>query len=267
MFNNRILIVHSEVAAATELQASLENGGFDVRTTLSVKDVDALARLFRPALVIVDLDLLAGDGFTLCRNLRNNWITKDIRILMLSSGEGHEDEVMGLDQGADDFLAKPFELSHLMQRIQILLKRKSIHKHAPVLIRRDGLELDFNRRIASLDGLNLELTATQFSILWTMAERPGFAFERNELVEQSRGCDANSSERTIDAHIRAIRRKLGKLDRLVQTVRGVGYCFPDEGPQVTHEQDAAVETIDDELAMARAAFPLLEYPPLVLAAR
>jgi len=225
MSNDRILIVDSELSIAKALAATLEKGGFHVKISLSVNEGEVMAVQFRPAVVIVSLDLLTVDRFAFCGNLRHNKITSDVRILMLSNGSDDEGELVGLALGADDYIVKPFELKHLMHRIGVLLKRRSTHEQSHHPIRRDGLELDFDRRTALLYGFELELTATEFRILWVMAQKPGCVFERSELLKQARGKDANCSDRTVDVHIRSIRRKLGTSCDLIETVRCIGYRF------------------------------------------
>jgi two-component system phosphate regulon response regulator PhoB len=227
LFSNRVLIVCTDWSLAKVLATTFETSGFDVRTALSAKEGSSIARKFHPALVVVDLDLLVADGFDFCWKLRNSSFTRHVRILMLSDGRGEESELMGLSHGADDYLLKPIQYEHLIYRVRVLLKQKTTHGHIQFPIRLDGLELDFDRRIATLDGIDLGFTRTEFTLVWTLAVDQGVVFNRSELVNQYRGDDADSGERTIDVHVRSIRRKLGKSSDLVETVRGVGYRFRD----------------------------------------
>ena len=256
MFNNRVLIVCAETSLANSLATTFEANGYDVATSLSAKVGCSITRQFCPELVVVDLDLLASDGFGFCWKLRESSSTKHVRILMLSDGRGEEYELMGLSRGADDYLLKPFQNEHLMYRARVLLKQKTTHGHTQTPIRHDGLELDFNRRTALLNGFDLALTSTEFRLIWSLAIEPGIVFDRLELVNQCRGDDANCQERTIDVHIRSIRRKLGRSNGLIETVRGVGYRFRDT-PALKHQADevsAPYDEFEDRFASKSFAF-------------
>lgn len=234
MSNKRVLIVCEQRSLATALTRTFETSGFDVRTALSANEGGAIAREFLPALVVVDVDLPAADRIDFYWKLRGSSLATHLRIMMLSDVRG---ELMELLHWADDYLLKPIQFEHLMYRVAVLLNQKTTRQRVQLPIRRNGLELDFDRRIARLDGIDLYLTATEFRLLWVMALNPDIVLSRQELVNQCRGCDANCSERTIDVHIRSVRRKLGRSSSLVETVRGVGYCFRDACAPSTFEHE------------------------------
>ena len=130
--------------------------------------------------------------------------------------------------GADDYVTKPFKIKPLVHRIKALLRRSPSGEQSRDTIECHGITIDRSNHVASADGKELVLTPTEFRLLWTLAHAPGRPFGRNELMDRCRGEDANALERTIDVHVRSLRQKLGKLDVLIETVRGIGYRFRNE---------------------------------------
>ena len=143
---------------------------------------------------------------------------------MLTARSNETDEIVGFNMGADDYVTKPFRVTPLMHRIRALLRRTETDTDSAILSLH-GIEIDLTQRLVRVGKAELELTPTEFRMLWTIMKQPGRAFSRNELMETSRGEDANSLERTIDVHVRALRKKLGKAGDLIETVRGIGYRF------------------------------------------
>ncbi|MEX2285523.1 MAG: response regulator transcription factor, partial [Planctomycetaceae bacterium] len=178
-----------------------------------------------PYLVILDLMLPGMDGLEVCRELRSDPRTQHIRVLMLTAKSEEVDEIVGFNMGADDYVAKPFRIKALIHRIKAALRRPAVPDAAAEVVVVDGLEIDKRNHYAKLKDRELQLTATEFRLLWTLARQPGRTFSRTELMDSSRGEDSNALERTIDVHIRSLRRKLGKRAELIETVRGVGYRF------------------------------------------
>ena len=130
-----------------------------------------------------------------------------------------------LDAGADDYVTKPFRVQPLIHRVKALLRRVETAEAGKSVISLHGIEIDRGNHTTKFNGVELELTPTEFRMLWTMMSQPGRPFSRNELMETSRGEDANSLERTIDVHVRSLRKKLEPESELIETVRGVGYRF------------------------------------------
>ncbi len=145
---------------------------------------------------------------------------------MLTAKGDEIDEIVGFHMGADDYVVKPFKLKPLIQRIMALLRRPSLGLLEADVVVRDGLEIDRLNHRATLDGDEITLTPTEFRLAWTLLRQPGRTFSRLDLLDASRGSDANSMERTIDVHVRSLRRKLGSRAGLVETVRGIGYRCP-----------------------------------------
>ena len=158
--------------------------------------------------------------------MRADTTTQHIRILILTARADEIDEIVGFHMGADDYVVKPFKLKPLIQRIKALLRRPSLGLMEADVVERDGLDIDRLNHRAALDGNQLDLTPTEFRLLWTLLRQPGRTFSRMDLLDASRGSDANSMERTIDVHVRSLRQKLGDRAELIQTVRGVGYRCP-----------------------------------------
>ena len=226
MSKQTILIVEDEPSLSEVLSYNLEKEGF---TVLTASDGQAgLDRALNvvPELVILDLMLPGLDGLQVCAQLRNDSRTKDIRILMLTARSEETDEVVGFNMGADDYVTKPFKVRPLVHRVKALLRRSETSSESSSdVISAHGVEIDRTNHVTKVEGEEIELTLTEFRLLWALMRQPGRTFSRLELLDDSRGADANALERTIDVHIRALRKKLGSRGDLVETVRGIGYRF------------------------------------------
>ena len=221
-----ILIVEDEQSLVDVLTYNLTREGYEVEVALDGRDGLQRARTLLPDLVVLDLMLPLIDGLEVCRRLRADTTTQHIRILILTARADEIDEIVGFHMGADDYVVKPFKLKPLIQRIKALLRRPSLGLLEADVVERDGLDIDRLNHRAALDGNQLDLTPTEFRLLWTLLRQPGRTFSRMDLLDASRGSDANSMERTIDVHVRSLRQKLGDRAELIQTVRGVGYRCP-----------------------------------------
>ena len=221
-----ILIVEDEQSLVDVLTYNLTREGYEVEVALDGRDGLQRARTLLPDLVVLDLMLPLIDGLEVCRRLRADTTTQHIRILILTARADEIDEIVGFRMGADDYVVKPFKLKPLIQRIKALLRRPSLGLMEADVVERDGLDIDRLNHPAVLDGNQLDLTPTEFRLLWTLLRQPGRTFSRMDLLDASRGSDANSMERTIDVHVRSLRQKLGDRAELIQTVRGVGYRCP-----------------------------------------
>jgi len=226
MSKQTILIVEDEPSLIEVLSYNLEKEGF---TVLTASDGQAgLDRALNvvPDLVILDLMLPGLDGLQVCAQLRNDSRTKDIRILMLTARSEETDEVVGFNMGADDYVTKPFKVRPLVHRVKALLRRSETSSESSSdVISAHGVEIDRTNHVTKVEGEEIGLTLTEFRLLWTLMRQPGRTFSRLELLDDSRGADANALERTIDVHIRGLRKKLGSRGDLVETVRGIGYRF------------------------------------------
>jgi len=224
MSKPRLLIVEDEAPILEALQYNFEKENFHVITATSGREALARCQTQLPDIILLDLMIPPPDGLQVCRQLKSDPRTKNIRIIMLTAKDEEVDEIVGFNLGADDYVSKPFRVKPLVERVKALLRRPSAEEDREIL-QVDGIEMDRVSYLVKLHGEELILTPTEFRLLWTLARQPGRTFSRNELLDCCRGEDANSMERTIDVHIRSLRKKMLDRAELVETIRGIGYRF------------------------------------------
>jgi DNA-binding response OmpR family regulator len=221
----RILIIDDERSVHDVARAYLEREGHEVLSAIGGREGLALAQALQPRLVVLDLMLPDLSGEQVCAELRRQ---SDVAIVMLTAKSTEDDRIRGLDLGADDYLVKPFSPRELVARVRALLRRTGERRPADPALRFDGgrLCLDPERHQAVVDGQSVELTPSEFKLLLALARSPGRVFSRFELINRVQGHDYDGYERTIDAHVKNLRRKIepdAARPRYVQTVHGVGY--------------------------------------------
>ena len=231
MSKPKILIIEDERSLIDILSYNLSREGFDVISASDGTEGLRRAQTSAPDVIVLDLMLPGIDGLQICRQLRSDPKTQGIRIVMLTAKSEEVDEIVGFNMGADDYVTKPFKIKPLVHRIKALLRRSPGSEQTKDVLVCHGIEIDRVHHIAKADGKELVLTPTEFRLLWTLARSPGRPFGRNELMDRCRGEDANALERTIDVHVRSLRQKLGKLESLIETVRGIGYRFRSESAE------------------------------------
>jgi two-component system, OmpR family, response regulator RegX3 len=230
---NRILLVEDEARIAEVVQTYLERDGHMVAWFASAEDALEDFDRRRPDLVVLDLMLPGISGEEMCRVIRQH---SDVPIIMLTARDAEDDLLTGLRLGADDYITKPFSPRELAARVRALLRRARAadEPQVDVLVRAGGrLRIDTARRRTQFDGADLPLTESEFRLLVTLARFPGRAYTRFELINKVRGYDYEGYERTIDAHVKNLRRKLGEDARrpeLIETVYGRGYRFIEDTP-------------------------------------
>jgi two-component system alkaline phosphatase synthesis response regulator PhoP len=205
----------------------LEHAGFEVLTATDGSDALRLARSRRPDLVVLDLGLPGLDGLDVARELRRD---SRIPIIMLTARADESDKLVGLELGADDYVTKPFSPKELVARVRAVLRRADGARSAGEHLRVGEVQLDLPRMLVTIAGHRVDLTATEFQLLATLARQPGRVFTRSQLLDAVHGVAFESYERAIDAHIKNVRRKLEpdpRAPRYIQTVFGVGYRFAD----------------------------------------
>src|SRR5215813_1789224 len=220
-----VLVVEDEPQIAEIARDYLEHAGFTVVTTGDGLDALALTRERRPDLVVLDLGLSRLDGLEVARRLRRDG---DTPIIMLTARVDESDRLIGLEIGADDYLTKPFSPRELVARVRAVLRRTGSADGGDAVIRRGDLTIDTARMSASRGGHAVDLTASEFHLLATLARQPGRVFTRAQLLDAVRGTAIESFERAIDAHVKNIRRKLEPdphNPRYLLTVYGAGYKF------------------------------------------
>ncbi len=227
MAKARILIVEDDPSLAEVLDYNLRQEGYETHVARDGQQGLRDVRLHCPDLVILDLMLPMIDGLEVCRLLRADPSTQDLLVLMLTARSEESDELVGFSVGADDYVTKPFSVKVLLQRLNALIRRKDQGAADRDVIVSQGIMIDRRRHRATAGDAPLDLTPSEFGLLAALVRQPGRAFSRAELIDVALGDDAIVLERTIDVHIRALRKKLGSHADLIQTVRGIGYRFRD----------------------------------------
>lgn len=220
-----ILVVEDEALIADAIAARLRSEGHEVHVAGDGPTGVAYAQRFEPDLVILDLMLPGLDGLEVCRQIQRD---RHVPVMMLTARDDETDLVIGLAVGADDYLTKPFSMRELVARVQALLRRlDALSGRAPTrTLELDGdIEVDLEARRVRQGGEIVHLTPTEFDLLVGFAERPGKVLTREKLLVDVWGYRDGSGARTVDSHVRALRRKLG--DGVVRTVHGVGYALGD----------------------------------------
>jgi len=224
-----LLVIEDDPDIVELLRYNLEREGFRVLVATDGEHGLADAARNRPDLVLLDLMLPGLDGLEVCRRLRVQDVTRSIPVLILTAKGEETDVVIGLEMGADDYLTKPFSPRELLARVRALLRRAQRVDEQPgkTRIELHGLVLDMTRHEVLNQGDLVPLTRAEFRLLWTLAQRPGRVYSRNELVDEITAGEAVIIDRNVDVHVSSIRRKLGDAGRLIATVRGVGYKCSD----------------------------------------
>ena len=226
--NEVVLVVDDEPKIVKLAQDYLKQGGFRVLTATDGVSALDVARLQRPDLVVLDLNLPGMDGLDVCRALRR---TSDVPVIMLTARVEETDRLIGLELGADDYVTKPFSPRELVARVRAVLRRLQGGVHQPGLIRAGELEIDLNGHRVFRSGELLHLTRIEFNLLATLAQHPAQTFTRSQLLDRLHGVAYEGFDRSVDTHVKNLRRKL-ETDpaepRYVITVYGIGYQFTDE---------------------------------------
>lgn len=220
-----ILVVDDDPGIVRLVRSYLEQAGFKVQSAFDGATARRLIRNERPDLVILDLMLPDDDGFEIARALRSDPATANLPIIMLTARVDDTDRIVGLELGADDYIVKPFNPREVVARVRAVLRRAGGGAVVRNRIELGSLVLDLDAHQAWLAGHELDLTPTEFALLSLFMRYPGHAFTRAELLEQGLGYAATGLERTIDSHIKNLRKKLeaDPAAPVIETVYGVGY--------------------------------------------
>jgi two-component system, OmpR family, alkaline phosphatase synthesis response regulator PhoP len=226
MAKAHILVVEDEEDILELVVYNLNREGYQVSTAMTGEAGLKIARTDLPGLIVLDLMLPELDGLEVCRQLKQDARTRNIRIVMLTAKGEEADIVTGLELGADDYITKPFSPRVLMARIKAVLRRAEENESAddqPLRIR--DLMIHPGRREVHYKDKPIDLTFTEFGVLHFLAKRPGWVFTRYQIVDAIRGENYIVTERAVDVQIAGLRKKLGEAGSYIQTVRGVGYKF------------------------------------------
>lgn len=176
-----------------------------------------------PELIMLDIMLPGEDGISILKRLKADARTADIPVIMATAKGNEYDKVIGLDLGADDYLAKPFGMMEIASRVRAVLRRSGRAAEKQQLIRVGGLEMNLGEHIVTADGIRVQLTLKEFELLHTFMTSPGRAFTREQLLSSVWSEDFLGETRTVDVHVGTLRQKLGSCGKYIRTVRGVGY--------------------------------------------
>ena len=226
-----ILVVDDEPRIVQIARDYLERAGFRVVSAGDGQRALSIARAERPSLIVLDLMLPGLDGLDVTRALRRDPLLVDVPIIMLTARVEEADKLVGLELGADDYLTKPFSPRELVARVRAVLRRTEGSQQPASVLRYGDLMIDLDRRSVSVAGQSVELTATEFDLLQVLARAPGRPFTRTQLLERAYHVDYAGYDRTVDAHIKNLRRKIEPNPgepRYILTLYGVGYKFAEQ---------------------------------------
>jgi two-component system alkaline phosphatase synthesis response regulator PhoP len=223
--NPKILIVDDEKDIVEFIQYNLEQEGFEVIVAYNGKDALKLVEE-NPSLILLDVMMPELDGYEVCRKIRKKEKHKNLPILFLTARTSEQDEIEGLDVGADDYISKPVSIKKLIARIKSNIRQSDIRSNEPNKVIKVGpIKIDKDEYILYLDDEKIVLPRKEFEIISYLANKSGKVIPREKLLNSIWGKDVFVGDRTIDVHIRKIREKLGSYSNLIETVKGVGYRF------------------------------------------
>lgn len=231
MLKQQILVVDDDKEIARLLRGYLEKAGFGVLVAHEGGTAVHTLRRDKPDLLLLDLMLPDMDGYDITRLVRNDAALAPMPIIMITARVEDSDKIVGLELGADDYVTKPFNPAEVVARVRAQLRAKSRLTGSDdgletAVFQIAGLQMDTGRREVKVNGQAVELTPSEFSLLQTMLENPGFVFTRSELIERGLGQAYIGMDRTLDSHIKNLRRKIEPDPRnptFIQTVYGIGY--------------------------------------------
>ena len=228
-----VLLVDDEPDLARLVAYYLEEAGFEVVVASTAEDGLERARETRPLLAILDVMLPGESGVELCGRIRRDPALSDIGILMLTARGDEQDRVAGFEEGADDYVVKPFSVKELVLRVRALARRARERNVARALdkggerLRWKGLEVDVGFHRVYVDGVEVSLRPLEFKLICVLLENPTRVFSRSNLLEEVWGTSGEMNTRTVDTHVRRLRDKLGPCAEAVETVHGFGYRLKD----------------------------------------
>lgn len=201
---------------------TLETTGFKAQGFEEGNSFFRALALETPELILLDVMLPGEDGLTILKKLKSSANTKDIPVIMVTAKGAEYEKVIGLDSGADDYVAKPFGMMELVSRVKAVLRRsKPVEKNH--LMNYGSIQINMEKHEVKVDGMKTILTLKEFELLERLAKRPGTVVTRDVLLNEIWGYDFDGETRTIDVHIRSLRQKLGVAGDYIETVRGIGY--------------------------------------------
>lgn len=220
---HKIYIVEDDKNIAEIEQFALKNAGYDVMCFATGKEFEEQLKKEYPQLIIMDIMLPDRDGLSIVKDLRAHNETSKIPVIMVTAKTSEMDKVKGLDQGADDYMTKPFGIMELISRVKAMLRRTNLT--AVNNIEFEGIVLNDARHQVVVDGIECELTFKEYELLKMLIQNSGIVLRRGQILDRVWGIDYEGETRTLDMHIKTLRKKLGEKGSLIQTVRNVGYTL------------------------------------------
>ena len=238
MSQPRILIVEDERGLVQTLTWYFDRDGYE--TLVAHDGIEGLrkAQTILPDLILLDIMLPGMDGLAICRELKAGERTRDIPVIMITAKSEETDQLIGYNMGADDYVTKPFSNKVLLQKVKVLLRRIEGTAETGDIIGHLAVKIDRIRHRVTVNQTEVSLTPTEFKLLECLLRQPGRAFNRHQLMDAAIGEGQIVLERTIDVHVKTLRKKLtdaGGDDNLIETVRGVGYRFLEDPEQAEKE--------------------------------
>jgi len=221
--NKLILIVDDEPDILELVSLHLKKANFEAK---GVQDAEALFDFLNshtPDLIILDLMLPDADGFDVCKQLKNDDKFSDIPIIMLTAKGEETDKIVGLELGADDYITKPFSPKELVARVKAVLRRHNQVQETKKIQVGDKLVIHPKKYQVYVEGKKIELTSTEFRLLYFLSSKKGWVFTREQILDYLWGNEKIVVDRTIDVHIKHLREKLGKAGKFIKNIRGIGY--------------------------------------------
>ncbi len=202
---------------------SLQSTGFEAIGLCDHKELEQKLQEITPSLILLDVMLPEKDGFEIIKSLRSSPKTKNIPLIMLTAKSSEFDKVHGLDLGADDYITKPFGIMELVARVKALLRRSNPPKETQNSINYAGITIDTQKHEVICDNEHINLTLKEFELLKKLLSNHGIVISRDTLLDEIWGLSFYGETRTVDAHIKTLRQKLGEKGNIIETIRGVGY--------------------------------------------
>ncbi|AWK51297.1 DNA-binding response regulator [Clostridium beijerinckii] len=229
MAKEKILIVDDEEHIVELLKFNLLNAGYDVYTANDGIEAVKIAKAEKPNLMLLDLMLPGIDGFDVCKEIKRDNEMKKTSIIMLTAKGEELDKILGLELGADDYITKPFSVRELLARVKAVLRRtSSVNETEDDVYDSQNLKVDFERHEVCVNGKKIDLTLKEFELLQILIKNRGKILKREILLDKIWGYEYIGETRTVDVHIRYLRKKIEEDDknpRFIETIRGVGYRF------------------------------------------
>ena len=220
----KIYILEDDKNISEIEQFALKNAGYEVSAFATASDFENALTKEPPDLIIMDIMLPDRDGLSVLKDVRAEQSTAKLPVIMVTAKTSEMDKVKGLDQGADDYMTKPFGIMELISRVKALLRRANVSGGSHIYSF-DGITMDDAKHQVLVDGQETELTYKEYQLLKMLIQNSGIVLQRSQILDRVWGIDYEGESRTLDMHIKTLRRKIGEKGNLIQTVRNVGYTM------------------------------------------